>query len=216
MPSVPETKLQIYNDALELCEERLLATLTENRKPRRELDNVWNNGGGINACLEEGDWSFARRTVQAVADPNMQASFGYTHAFQHPPDWLRTTALAPDPYFTTALTQVRDENGYWWADLDKLYVIYVSNDPAYGFDLTKWPESFKKFVAAEFADRIVGTITHSESIKAKVAKAKIARRLSALGKDGMNEPPGFFPRGQLVRARQGYSFGRPDRSGGIF
>jgi hypothetical protein len=207
------TQLQIYNDALMLCEERLLASVTEPRKPRYLLDQVWNNGG-VNACLEEGLWTFAARTESIVFDPNIQPAFGYIHAFEQPSDYTRTIAIASDPYFNSALTQFRDEGGYWWADLATLYVTYVSTDANYGNNLTLWSEVFKQFVVAHFASKIVKALTHDKEIQDRVEMARKKALESSRGKDGMNEPPGFFPRGQLSRARQGLYFGRPDRSGG--
>ena len=212
MATTPESRLALYNDALQLCEERRLATLTDNVKSRRELDNVWNNGG-VDTCLEEADWTFARRTEQIIADPNIQPSFGYIHAFKQPPDWLRTSAIASDPYFQAALTQYGDEGGYWWGDLDVIYVKYVSNDPSYGMNLALWPEWFKQFAAAHFAWKVVGQLTHSKDIKDKVEKERERTMYAARGKNGMDEPPAFFPRGQWSRARQGLYFGRPNRVG---
>lgn len=219
MATVAETQLQVYNDALKLCEERTLGPTTgpgtglnEPRKPRYLLDDVW-NGGGVNACLEESDWIFGRRTEQVVYDPSIQPQFGYLYAFKKPPDWLRTSAVSSDPHFQSAMTQYADEAGYWWSDCQTLYVKYISNDPNYGGNLALWPESFKNFVAAHFATKIVGSITHDKQIKADVLEARRTSLISARGKDAMNEPPGFFPRGQLSRARQGLYFGRQNRSG---
>lgn len=215
MASVAATQLQIYNDALKLCEERTLASLTENRKPRYLLDDVWNNGG-IDACLEESDWDFARRTMSVTYDPSIQPDFGYIHAFQHPPDWLRTSAVSADPTFRSTFTQYADEAGYWWSDTQTLFVKYVSNNNQYGMNLSLWPESFKQFCAAHFASKIVGSLTHDKQIKKDVMDERERLVNGARGKDAMNEPPGFFSRGQLSRARQGMYWGRPDRTGEDF
>lgn len=220
MPGVTETQLALYNDALKLCEEETLGSVTgagtglnEDRKPRYLLDDVWNNGG-VSACLEESDWIFARRTLAIAYDPSIQPNFGYLHGFQHPADWLRTSAISPDPYQTNPLTQYKDERGYWWCDLETIYVTYVSNDANYGGNFALWTESFKAFAAAHFAQKIIGGLTHDKRIKEDVYKERQMQLYSARGKDAQNEPPGFFPRGQLVRARRGSYFGRPNYSGG--
>ena len=70
-------RLSIYNDALLLCGERGLASLTENTEPRRLLDQVWNNEGVIK-CLELGQWHFAMRGVQVDYDPDLEPSYGYS------------------------------------------------------------------------------------------------------------------------------------------
>lgn len=206
------SQLSIYNDALLLCEDRQLATVTDNVKSRRLLDSVWNDGG-VKACLEEAMWTFAIRTVAIQFDPSIQPTYGYQHAFAKPSDYIRTSALSSEPYFQAALTQVNDEASYWWADLATLYVKYVSSDPMYGNNMNAWPETFKQFVAAHFANKIVGDLSKDEKIRDKVEKARRDRLISARSKDAMNEPPGFFPRGQLSRARQGMYFGRPNRTG---
>lgn len=214
MPTVPETQLQIYNDALKLCEERSItsAELAANsRKPCRLLNDVW-NGGGVNACLEESDWDFARRTIAATFNPSIQPDFGYIHAFQHPADWLRTSAVSSEPYFNSVYTLYADEAGYWWSDLTTIYVKYVSSNIAYGGNLALWTESFKQFCAAHFAWKIVGNLTHDKVLKKEVFEEYERLRTSARSKDAMNEPASFFPRGQLTRARRGRFFGDPGRS----
>ncbi len=207
------TQLEIYNDALLLCEERTLANLAEARKPRYLLDQVWNNGG-VQACLEEGFWTFATRTTAIQFDPNIQPSFGFIHAMKKPDDYIRTCALSSDPYFNSAYTQVADEDGYWWCDLPVLYVKYTSKDANYGMNLTAWPESFKQFVCAHFASKIVKALTHDKEIQDRVAADRRNTLISARGKDSMNNPTMFFPAGQLTRARRGQYSGRSDRSGG--
>ena len=61
------SRLQIYNDALLLLGQRGIATLDVNEEGRRLLDTVWNGAGvgagGVEACLEQGQWKFARRVL---------------------------------------------------------------------------------------------------------------------------------------------------------
>lgn len=206
------TQLTIYNEALFLCEERTLATLTESRKPRFLLDTVWNDGG-VNACLEESLWTFAKRSTVMSFDPNIQPAWGYQHAFQLPPDYMRTVGLSADPYFNSELTRCSVEDGYIWADLQAVYLRYTSKDPNYGNDTTKWPETFKLFVYAHFASRIVKAVTHDKEIQERVALERKNTLISSRSKDAMNEPAQFFPRGTLSRARNGFQFGRTGRNG---
>ncbi len=44
------TKLQIFNGALRMCGERKLASLSEDRQPRRLLDDEWADGA-VDYCL---------------------------------------------------------------------------------------------------------------------------------------------------------------------
>ena len=45
------TKLSLYNDTLQLLGERRLASDTEDREPRYDLDSLYDNGA-VDYCLE--------------------------------------------------------------------------------------------------------------------------------------------------------------------
>ena len=55
-------KLSIYNGALNILGERKLASETENREPRYQLDDIWDNDM-VDRCLQMGQWNFAARSV---------------------------------------------------------------------------------------------------------------------------------------------------------
>lgn len=156
------SRLSLYNDALLLCGERALASLTENVEARYLLDQVWNQNG-IDGCLEQGQWMFAMRTMQIDYDPGIQPPFGYNRAFDKPSDWILTSAVCEDEFFRVPLSRYVDETGFWYSDLDTIYVRFVSNSPAYGNDLSKWPRSFQDYVAAYFASKVVYKITDDET-----------------------------------------------------
>jgi hypothetical protein len=63
------SRLSIYNGALRECQERKLASLSEDREPRRVLDDVWNDGDGLlRFVLRQKQWRFARRTVEIASE----------------------------------------------------------------------------------------------------------------------------------------------------
>lgn len=193
-------RLSLYNGALLLVGERFLSSLTEQREPRRLLDRVWNSNG-VRTCLEYGQWNFAMRTVQIDYDPSVEPSFGYNRAFQKPSDWVLTSGLCSDEYFRAPLTRYWDEGGYWYSDLDTLYVRFVSDDTAYGGDLNAWPESFREFVEAHFASKIILRLTNSESETAKVEALRKKLLLKAKSMAAMAEPTSFPARGQWSLSR---------------
>lgn len=196
------TQLSIYNGALLVCDERFLASITEEREPRRLLDYVWDNGG-IKSCLEEAQWQFAMRTVQIDYDTSIEPDFGYRRAIQKPDDWVLTSAVCSDEYFTAPLNRYVDEAGYWYSDLDTIYVRYVSNDADYGMDMNAWPESFKEFVFAHFAFRIVGKLQGaSVEKKAEIERQRKRALDHAKSKAAMAGPTSFPPPGSWVTARQ--------------
>ena len=167
------TQLSLYNDALMIIGERFLSSLTEEREPRRLLDQAWSSGtGAIRACLEEGQWRFATRTVQVDYDSGVEPDFGLPHAFQKPDDWVSTVAVCTDQYFRSPLLRYVDEAGYWYSDLETIYVRYISDDAGYGSNLGEWPESFRQFVAAHLASKIILRMSNSEEEEKRVMELR--------------------------------------------
>jgi hypothetical protein len=135
------TQLSLYNGALGICEERKLATVTDNAERRRYLDDVWSDGA-VRACLEMGMFSFAIRTVRLDADPSIAVDFGLKYGFELPTDFVQLNELSSDENFSEPLNGFRIEAGVAYADVDEVYLSYVSDDADYGGDLGRWPESF--------------------------------------------------------------------------
>ena len=194
-------KLGLYNNALLICGERSISDLTENREPRRLLDTVY-DGGGIDVCLEEAQWVFAIRTVMIDHDPAVDPQFGYEWAFSKPSDWKITSAFCSDESFQVPITNYSDENWYWYANEDPIYVKYVSNDASYGYNLGDWPASFAEFVSAYFAVKIVGKLTGDEDKRAEVKEHYKVARLDAKNRNAMAGPTSFPARGSWVNSRQ--------------
>ncbi len=196
------TKLGLYNAALTEIGDRQLASLAENREPRRVLDAVYDDV--VDDCLEAGQWNFAIRTVRLDADPDVTPGFGFTKVFDKPDDWVRTVGLSTDPYLSTALARYADEAGIWAADEDPIYVRYVSDDAAWGGDLTRWPRSFTRFAELSLALRVVERLTQNASKSEVLARAVRTARRNALNKDAMNDAtPRRPPTGGWARARAG-------------
>ena len=188
------SQLGIYNGALLICGERFLNSLTEEREPRRLLDRVWSEGG-VKTCLELAQWNFAIRTIQIDYDSSLSPSFGYARVFLKPDDWVLTTKVCSDEFFRSPLTRYMDETNYWFSDLDTMYVSYISSDATYGLNLNKWPDSFREFVEAHFASRIVHRLSSSEEELARVLKIRKDLLKTAKSRAAMAEPTSFPARG---------------------
>lgn len=202
------TKLGLYNGALRILKERKLASLAENREPRRLLDDAYGDGstnGAVRYCLEMGQWTFATRSVQIDYSPSVTPSFGYQYAFDHPTDLVRVAAVCSDEYYTVPLLGYVDERHYWYASQQTIYVKYVSNHANYGADLSLWPESFVKIVEAYLAKEIAASLTSgNEAVKLADAVWKEAKA-EARSIDAMNKPTAFPPPGSWVLSRSGSS-----------
>jgi hypothetical protein len=196
------TQLSLYNEALRLCGERKLASLTEDREPRRLLDQVWDDNA-INYVLEQGQWNHALRATMLEYNPSMEQAFGYQYAFEKPTDYIRLVGLCSDERYNVPLTQYTEEAGFWFADLDVIYIQYISNDASYGADMSLWPETFTRYVASYLASEIVDRLTQNSSLWDKVYGIMNRRLTDARSKDALNQPTQFPPTGRWVSARLG-------------
>lgn len=192
-------KLSLYNQALRHIGERKIASVTENRESRRTLDDVWD----LDFFLEEGLWRFATRSVKLSYSPSVTPAFGYRRAFDHPDDYIRLCQITDDEYLQSPLRHYKPEGHYWFADLDEIYVAYVSNDTNYGADFSLWTSSFEKWVAAWLASQICTRITGKEDKFPQLFQLQDRLLGNAKSKDAMEEPTKMPPLGNWATSRSG-------------
>lgn len=204
-------RLKLYNGALLICGDRQLASLTENREPRFLLDLVWNDSG-VRFCLEQAQWHFAMRASRLDYNPSVAPDWGFPRAFDKPTDWIATSGVWQDEFMKTPLTDYADEVSYWWANVDEIFVRYVSDDVTYGMDFAKWPASFTDYVKAYFASRVIRKLPGGSDKVDDICHPKkgvLARALLiAKNKSAMAGPATFPTRGTWSRARHGQSRAR--------
>lgn len=204
------TRFKVYNNALMLCGERSLASLSEERKPRRLLDQVWDSDG-VRYCLEQGQWQFAMRTQRIDYDPDIEPEFGYRKGFNKPDDWVLTSALCSDEYFRVPLLAYADELDYWYADQELIYVKFVSDDEDYGENLAEWPATFCDYVDAYFASKVIMDLTSDKQRiqmlfgrPGDIDGGELGRRLKiAKSRAAMTQPTQFPAQGGWNSARRG-------------
>jgi hypothetical protein len=194
-------KLSLFNGALRVVGERKLASLTENRPSRYLLDSAWDDNA-VDYVLEMGSWVFATRTMEYTYSPSIEPDFGFPYAFNIPDDHIRTVAICSDEFFQCPLLQRKEEAGYWFASLDKIYVRYVSNDAAYGNDYSLWPMTFVKFFQAYLALEIAPDLKNFSDLE-RVKKVFKERLDDALSKDALADPTAFPPMGSWASSRLG-------------
>lgn len=196
------TQLGLYNAALTEVGDRALASLDENREPRRVLDTVY--ADTVRDCLEQGQWNFALRSVRLDADDDVTPAFGFAHVFDKPDDWVRTAGLSASETFAPPLARYHDEAGVWAADMTPIYVRYVSSGGAYGFNLAGWPRSFARLAELSLALRVAKRLTQSGTLTGRLTRDVREALKVALNRDAMNEaPPRLRPPGAWTRARTG-------------
>lgn len=193
-------QLSLYNGALRHVKQRRLAALNDESEPRRLLDDVWTDGAR-NFVLEQAEWKFATRTGRVDYTPSIQPPFGYRYAFSKPADWLRTAAMASDEFFRTPLNDVSDENGFWFSDLQSIYVKWISNDSAFGLDYSKWPQSFTLYVECYLGWLISPRLLKTKEDVTDLEQTMDRYLISAKSKDALNGPTSFPPAGSWATAR---------------
>lgn len=196
------TALGLYNGALLEIGAAPLSTITDQTKSRYTLDAVYSDV--LADCLEQGSWNFALRAASFAADTVVTPDFGYQNAFAKPDDWVRTTMVSASENFQPPLLEYGEENGIWLANVDPLYVQYVSDGTDYGMDLTLWPRSFARYVEVSLAERIVMAITQNSGDKDRLTRLLVPRaKRDALNKDALGEATKFMPQGSWNNARGG-------------
>lgn len=194
-------KLRIYKQALRIAGEGSIASLTEDREPRYLLDEVWDDDI-IGYCLSQGQWRFATRTIQSDYDTGITPGFGYTRAHEIPSDWVITTAVSSDEYFNNPLTRYKSEQGYWYCDLDTIYVSYISDHADWGNNLLAWPKLFADYVAAAMARDYVFRLTSDKGRRGEALAWEKQAKLAAKNTDSMGDPTKFPPEGAWSRSRR--------------
>lgn len=195
-------KLSLYNGALLVLGQERLASLAEAGTARYALDDAYDQT--LRYCLEQGFWNFAMRAVQVDSSASVTPTFGYSYAFTKPTDFIRLHSMSVEEAMRTPLLEFVDEPNYWYANVDPLFSKYVSDDPAYGRDLSLWPETFTNYVEHCLALRACKRVTGSDPSDGLKADTKRALADSR-SKDAMNEPAGFPPVGTWVTSRRGNS-----------
>lgn len=195
-------KLTLYNDTLLILGQERLASLAEASTARYALDDAY--PGAVSYCLEQGFWNFAMRAVQLDSSASVTPTFGYAYAFNKPTDFIRLLSMSTEETMRTPLLDFVDELDFWFANSDPLYAKYVSDDTAYGRDLSIWTQTFSDFVALRMAKLTCKRITGSEPSD-NVLKREQKAEAKAKSLDAMDEPPGFAPVGSWVRSRGGTS-----------
>ena len=194
------TKLAVYQSALRLLGSHQLLLITDNLPARLRLDEAWD--GVVAYCLKRGMWNFAIKTLELADTLASAPDFGFEYGFNHPADFVRLVAISDEPNFVGQFNSFENENGKFYANVDTLYLRYVSNHvTGFGGDLTKWSQEFADVVAARLAFETALAITSDRGLR-QDALAVFEKNLSiAKSLDAVDERVRFRPEGRLVQSR---------------
>lgn len=194
-------RLSIYRGALRLLGPTQLATLTEDRPERHNLDAAWT--ASVNYLLEQALWNFGLKTIEISGANDVEPLFGYDYAFEKPDDWVRTAGLSSSGVFSNddPFNDFEDQGGYWFANPDILYIQYMSNGPSYGWNIGAWRENFAKTVEAYLAFECGLPITQDRGNRNDLYSLFKERLARAKNLDAVDERVRRRPSGTLVRSR---------------
>ncbi len=197
------SQLKLFRRALLILKENATGiTVSDDTKAVNTLNLVYSDV--VQRMLEEGRWNFAARSQQIDASTDIEPDFGFSNAFVKPDDYVNLIKIShSETFFPPFLpNQYVDEGGYWYANCDPLYVSFVSDDEAYGGDLSLWPEVFAEAVAYELASQIGPHLTAMSGTEKETLERdkKLALR-NASSWDAAKNPPDPLPFGRMVRGR---------------
>lgn len=202
-------QLTVYNEALRVLGETRLTSLAEMRPVRMEFNEIWDNDG-LEACLSHGMWNFAAVSSEISYDPDVTPAFGYAYAFSLPDDYVRIIKLCSDEYMRNTVGNYEIEGRFVYADLDVIYLQYVSKHSAKGLDPSTWPALFATYVAHYFANKVKNIYVKDSKRRSEISKETRNALLAARNFDAMNQPSLMRGEGQWSSARRGNT-ARSDR-----
>ena len=143
-----QTKLGIYNGALLLLGQRALASDTEAREPRFDLDNLYDNGG-VDYCLEMVKPRYASKVIFLTgATPTAITQLTWQTDLPDA-DFLALVDLFADGKLEQPIEKFYREADFVLSDFENLYCRYIQDFATSG--LTNMTPSFGRVVMAYFA-----------------------------------------------------------------
>lgn len=196
-------QLALYNIAQLALGERLLTSLSDDVESRYLLDAVWSRGAGaIEYILEQGYWHVAIRSLQLDKSSSITPPFGFSNAFDVPTDFIRLVQISSGEFFIDPLMRYDREAEYWYANVDPIFIRYVSDSADFGNNLSLWPETLTLYAGNYLATQIGKTLLNDKDYK-ELMKETRRVLVDARSKDAQQEPTRFPPYSSWVRARAG-------------
>lgn len=186
------TKLQLYIRACILMEQMPVSTVSDNVEVRRRLDDHYDDV--LAWVMEQGFWRTGLRTAELALNTGVAAAFGFEYAHDIPTDFVKqyvvsaSDALHPPLDGQSNVKPYRMEGGYVWANTTPIYMRYLSNDAAYGLDLTLWTEGMANGCAHELAARAAPVVTGSTEKADKLHEEATGLISRAATFDAMQQP----------------------------
>jgi hypothetical protein len=152
------SKLTVYNEALRRLGEVRLASLTEDREARYELDDLWDLGA-VDQCLRVASPLFARKTVK-LTTTTTTANHALENEHTQPSGFVALVGLFSDADLDEETKRYLIEQDKIYSELDTLWIRYVHD---YSADFTYWTQDFVNVVGAYLARGIGSRINPGDA-----------------------------------------------------
>jgi hypothetical protein len=196
-------KLALWKQALIHLQKETIATLTDDVESCYVFANAWN--GVVLEAFNEGDWNFAKKSVQLAQSGTGTLAVGWSYVFDYPADYIRTIEVSSQPNFNRAyFVDYVDENGFLSARTTTVFLRYISNEKTADNKVSLWPPMFWRYVAAKLAYETCGRLTSGDALEQKLEKRKDKTLRQAKSVDARQEKVKQVGPGSWMNARTGF------------
>ena len=144
------SKLEHYNNALQLIGQRRISSLSVDDDPRHYLDAAY-DADAIAYCLEISKPVFATKSVELDSSV-VSTETDLDNVFTLPIDYIVTVEVFSDAKFNQPITRYVIESNKLLTDYATVYLRYISNDSVTTLDY--WTPTFIKLFSAFLAKEI--------------------------------------------------------------
>lgn len=215
MRVISATTLSLYNGALRLLGQRLLANFDDDvvlsrvADPTGEPPSQQSRGRPATLpSLQVGREMSLRRLLDEAYDgavgycleqaqwtfaaratsvsTTATPGFGYARRGTKPSDLVRLIAMSASSSYYPPLESYAEDGALWYTAESTLYLTYVSNDASYGLNTALWPETFAKLVETQLALEIVPSLAPTPDLLKYLDDVYEATLQEARAKDAIN------------------------------
>lgn len=177
------TKISICNEALSMIGAKSIISFDENTENARRCASVYDSSR--KALLRMHPWSFAKKRTQ-LAPVATHPSFGYSHAFPLPSDFIRVIDAGEIQYEV--------ESRHILADTNLINLVYVSdNDNEQTWD-SLFSECMALYLITKLAKPITGSQAEADSADQKLRNMlKQARAINGQERPSQDFAANYYP-----------------------
>jgi len=191
------TKLSVFNEALRILAQPLVASPSGPGEDLRQLNGAWDSV--IRACYEIGNWNFLVTRAELARAAEVPV-WGYSYYYTLPTDFSRVVEISETGVNHDPLLRYEIERGKVATNVETVYLKYISTNIA-AITPGDWSQAFADYVGASLALR---TAPKLNPANLELADGLVkSSRVRALSTDAIQNPPAMRQQGNWARAARG-------------